>query len=146
MLSKLRRLNDFSPGEILILLQFIALALVARLALIYLRLSRLVEFIDCCTKQRSFRSLPLSQNRYEITRLTRLADIGARVIRADGPCLLRSLLLFWLLKVRRQPAELVIGVSKEASALNSHAWIESEGKVIGDSVAMTESFATLVRF
>jgi len=59
---------------------------------------------------------------------------------------LRSLLLFWLLKARGEQAELLIGVRKETAALNSHAWIETRGTIIGDSAAMTGSFATLLRF
>jgi Transglutaminase-like superfamily len=146
MLRKLRRLSKFSPGEIFILLQFTAFALAARLALVCLRLSRVMEVVARCANNRFLRCLPLFQNRYDLTRLTRLADIAARIMRAGGPCLLRSLLLFWLLKARGEPAELLIGVSKETSGLQSHAWIESQGKIIADDLDMTGRFATLLRF
>ena len=146
MLRKLRRLSNFPPGELFILLQFVALALGARLALTFLRLSRVTEFAARGANNRFLRCLPLFQIRYEITRLTRLADYAARATRPDGPCLLRSLLLFWLLKSRGEAAELLIGVSKEASALNSHAWIETQGNIIGDSTEMTGRFAPLLRF
>src|SRR5438045_2704591 len=115
MLRKVHRLSKFSPGEIFILLQFTAFALVARLALTCFRLSRVMEVVARGANNRFLRCLPLFQNRYELTRLTRLADIAARATRPDGPCLLRSLLLFWLLKSRGEAAELLIGVSKEAS-------------------------------
>ena len=146
MLRKLRRLAELSPAELLVFFQLTAFALAARFALTFLRLSRVAEFVARGANNRFLRCLPLFQIRYEITRLTRLADYAARATRPDGPCLLRSLLLFWLLKSRGEAAELLIGVSKEASALNSHAWIETQGNIIGDSTEMTGRFAPLLRF
>ena len=146
MLRKLRRLSNFPPGELFILLQFVALALGARLALTFLRLSRVTEFAARGANNRFLRCLPLFQTRYDLTRLTRLADIAARIMRAGGPCLVRSLLLFWLLKARGEPAELLIGVSKETSGLQSHAWIETQGKILVDRPEVAGSYATLLRF
>ena len=145
MLRKLRRLAELSPAELLVFFQLTAFVLAARFALTFLRLSHVMEFVARGANNRFLRCLPLFQIRYEITRLTRLADYAARATRPDGPCLLRSLLLFWLLKSRGEAAELLIGVSKEASALNSHAWIETQGNIIGDSTEMTGRFATLLR-
>ena len=79
------------------------------------------------------------------SRLIPLANLAARAVRRDGPCLLRSLIIFWLLKARGEQAELLIGVNKENEALQAHAWVETQGTTIGDSVAMTAGFATLVR-
>lgn len=50
------------------------------------------------------------------------------------------------LKARGEPAQLLIGVNKEASVLQAHAWIEAQGTVVGDSAAMAGRFATLLRF
>ena len=146
MLRKLRRLSELSASELLVFFQLTAFAVAARFALTFLRLSRVAEFVARGANNRFLRSLPLFQNRYEITRLTRLADYAARATRPGGPCLVRSLLLFWLLKARGEAAELLIGVSKEAAALNSHAWIETQGNIIGDSLEMTGRFAPLLRF
>jgi len=146
MLRKLRRLAELSPAELLVFFQLTAFALAARFALTFLRLSHVMEFVARGANNRFLRCLPLFQNRYDLTRLTRLADIAARIMRAGGPCLVRSLLLFWLLKARGEPAELLIGVSKETSGLQSHAWIESQGKIIADDLDMTGRFATLLRF
>jgi hypothetical protein len=57
----------------------------------------------------------------------------------------RSLLILWLLKIRGQPAELLVGVNKEDSLFHAHAWIETEGRVIGDRPEMTGQFAVLLR-
>ncbi len=107
---------------------------------------RIIAFIAWGANRRLLRSLPLFHNWYELNCLTRLADLAARGIRADGPCLLRSLLLLWLLKARGEQVELLIGVRKEGALLNGHAWVESQGKIIADTVAMTSGFATLLRF
>jgi len=54
--------------------------------------------------------------------------------------------MFWLLKARGEPASLLIGVRKMASTLESHAWIEAEEKVMGDSAKMTGRFVPLLRY
>jgi Transglutaminase-like superfamily len=48
--------------------------------------------------------------------------------------------------VRGEPAELVIGIDKEASALHSHAWIELRRRVIGDQPQFIRRFTLLLRF
>jgi hypothetical protein len=72
--------------------------------------------------------------------------LAARAVRPEGPCLLRSLLLFWLLKARGEHAELLIGVSKATGLLESHAWIECYGKIVGENDSGPLRFATLLRF
>jgi hypothetical protein len=109
-------------------------------------LPRISAFTAWGTNRLLLRCLPLFQNNYEIEQLTRLADLAARAMRPDGPCLLRSLLLFWLLKARGEQAELLIGVRKQGTVLNSHAWVESDGKIVADTLAMTRDFARLLRF
>jgi hypothetical protein len=146
MLRKLRRLSKLSPSQLLVFLQLIVFASIVRGILKFLALPRLIAFVAWAANQRWLRCLPLLQNNYETEQLTLLADLAARATRPDGPCLLRSLLLFWLLKARGEQAELLIGVRKEGAVLNSHAWIESQGKIIADSVGMTGGFATLLRF
>jgi hypothetical protein len=42
--------------------------------------------------------------------------------------------------------ELLIGISKEVAALYGHAWIETQGRVMGDSPEVIGRFATLLRF
>jgi hypothetical protein len=83
---------------------------------------------------------------YAVAHLTRLADIAARVTHGQGRCLGRSLLLFWLLKVRGEPAELLIGISKEAASLHGHAWIQLRQRVIGDHPQFIGRFTLLLRF
>jgi len=147
MVRKLRRLSKLSPVELLVFCQLFVFALSARLTLRFISLSHLIKFLSLFARNPLLRRFPLGHRWQDASQLAVVSDLAARAIRAEGPCLLRSLLLFWLLKARGEQAELLIGVSKEASALNSHAWIETRGAAtIGDNKAMTESFATLLRF
>ena len=59
---------------------------------------------------------------------------------------MRSLLLFWLFNARNESAELVIGVRKDDSIFNSHAWIELKGKVVGENENAPLGFTTMLRF
>jgi hypothetical protein len=146
MLRKLRSLSKFSPREVFILLQFFIFALIVHSSLRCVALPRVIAFGTGLAKNRFWRCLPLSQNYFQLTQLTLLASTASRFARPNGPCLLRSLLLFWLLKSRDEPAELLIGINKDTSVLQSHAWVESPGKILADSPEMAESFATLLRF
>lgn len=146
MLRKLRRLSKLSAGELLVFFQLVLFALIARIALTIFALPRVTKIIAWGATNRFLRCLPLLLDRYEMMQLTRLADLAARGTRADGPCLIRALLLFWLLKCRREHASLLIGVRKEDGQFSSHAWIEFDGKVLGENEDGPFRFATLLRF
>ncbi len=64
----------------------------------------------------------------------RLCRINDRVLRI-GPlrprCLTRSLVHLRCLRAQGDPAELVIGLPREASTTDAHAWVELNGAVVG---------------
>ena len=146
MLRKLRRLSELSPVELLVFCQLFFFALAARVTLRFIALSHVIKFLSVAADNPLLRQLPLGHHWRDYSQLAVVTDLAARAIRAEGPCLLRSLLLFWLLKARGERAELVIGIRKETAGLNSHAWIELRGTIIGDNVSMAGSVATLLRF
>jgi hypothetical protein len=145
-LRKLRKLSEISLNEWLFLAQLVPFTLVARVAVKLLALPRLMGFMARYTGNRWLRRFPVNHGGYEVVHLARLADIAARVTHGQGRCLGRSLLLFWLLKARGEPAELLIGISKEAAAFHSHAWIQVRQRVIGDHPQLIRRFAILLRF
>lgn len=145
MVRKFRRLAELSAADWLILFQLIALALASRIGLKLTTLPRLSGFIARCAGNTLLKRLPLLNRRYDVERLCALADLAARATYGSGRCLGRSLLILWLLKIRGQPAELLVGVNKEDSLFHAHAWIETEGRVIGDRPEMTGQFAVLLR-
>jgi Transglutaminase-like superfamily len=144
-LRKLRRLSKISLNESLFLAQLVPFTLAARVAVKWVALPRLVGFMARCAGNRWLGRFPLNHGCSEVANLTRLADIAARVTHGQGRCLGRSLLLFWLLKARGEPAELLIGISKETASLHSHAWIESRLRVIGDHPQIIGRFVILLR-
>lgn len=146
MLTKLRKLVKISPSEWLLLSQLILFSLAVAVALKSAGLSRLIGSMARCAVRPWFSFFPVPHGRHEIARLSAIVELATRVTHGQRRCLARSLLLFWLLKARGEPGELLIGVCKEASALNSHAWIESQGMVMADSPDIIGRFATLLRF
>ncbi len=146
MLRKLGKLRRFTIGELLVFSQLLLFALGVRLALIFVSLPRMTHFLSWAGNRRLLQPLPIFHYCYPAKSLAQLADLAARATRSDGPCLLRSILLFWLLKARGGQPKLLIGVNKKNGNLNSHAWIELKGKVIGDATAMVRRFNILARF
>jgi Transglutaminase-like superfamily len=145
-LRNLRRLSEISLNEWLFLAQLVPFTLAARVAVKWVALPRLMGFMARCMGNRWLGRFPVNHSCYEVAQLALLADVAARVTHGQGRCLGRSLLLFWLLKVRGEPAELSIGISKDAAALHSHAWIELRGRVIGDHPQLIRRFVSLLRF
>ncbi|MGD2113461.1 MAG: lasso peptide biosynthesis B2 protein [Acidobacteriota bacterium] len=58
-------------------------------------------------------------------------------------CLPRSLVLQTLLARRGIPSALRIGVQTGEDGLEAHAWVEHEGRPLGESADPTRTFATL---
>ncbi len=146
MLRTLRRLIEFSAAERLLLLQLFILSLVMETGLRLLPLPRLVRFLSIGANTTLLQRLPLLHKTSDWTRLAVLADLAARVTRGQGRCLVRSLLRFWLLRIRGESAELLIGVSREASVLHAHAWIEAPERTVGESAETAGRFTPLLRF
>jgi hypothetical protein len=72
-----------------------------------------------------------------------------RVAARHGPypatCLPQSLTLWWLLRRRGIDSDLRIGVRKESSQLEAHAWVEHRGLVLGDGEGLHRGFAPFDR-
>jgi hypothetical protein len=58
-------------------------------------------------------------------------------------CLRRALTLQKMLSRRGLAAELKIGVRKQAGQLSAHAWLEYQGKPLGETEQITEQYALL---
>ncbi|HTY56224.1 MAG TPA: lasso peptide biosynthesis B2 protein [Candidatus Binataceae bacterium] len=145
MVRKFRRLAELYAAEWPVLFQLTALALLLRVGLKLTTLPRLSGAVARYASNPLLKHLPLLNRKFTLDRLCALADLAARVTYGSGRCLGRSLLILWLLKIRGHPAELLVGVNKQQAVFNAHAWIETEGRVIGDRPETTEQFAILLR-
>jgi len=74
-------------------------------------------------------------------RLAQLVDIASRRGPYNATCLRQSLALWWLLRRRGLPADLRIGVAKEAEKVRAHAWVELAGRVINDRATVADDYA-----
>jgi len=146
MLRRLLRPRDLSLADLLLLPQLILSALALRSCLRMVSLPRLTRLLARGAQTTRLRRLPFLHGRRDIERLARLADLATRLTHGRGRCLPRSLLLFWLLKTREEPVELLVGVQRESGSLEGHAWIERRGALFGDSPGLTGRYAALLRF
>ena len=95
--------------------------------------------------RRTSRSIRVREATAAIQRLRLLVDVAGRNHLYPMGCLRRSLVLQWLLGRHGILTNLQIGVQKEADELNAHAWLEYNGRPIGepDSIATRyDSLAT----
>ena len=58
-------------------------------------------------------------------------------------CLERSIVLRQMLRRRGVEAELKIGVRREGEKVRAHAWLEHDGRPVGEPEEVEERFATL---
>jgi hypothetical protein len=72
----------------------------------------------------------------------------ARAVRSaelHGParanCLVRSMTLWWMLRLDGVDGELRIGARKEGSRLEAHAWVELGGQVLNDGAEVHKKYA-----
>ena len=78
----------------------------------------------------------------EVARLAWATSAAARRHLYPMRCLPRALCLRWLLGRRGFPSELRIGVAREEGELLAHAWVEREGRPVGED-GVAERFAAL---
>jgi hypothetical protein len=65
------------------------------------------------------------------TLLSRAVSRGLRVGRWQPRCLIRSLVLYRLLRAQGDPADLVIGLAEQPHSHDAHAWVELGGRDFG---------------
>lgn len=145
MLSTLRRLADLTLVERALLLQLTALSLGLRVALTTITLPRLTSPLSHIAVSPLLSRVPFLHTRCTVDRLFTLTDLATTVSHGDGRCLPRSLLLFWLFRARHEPVELCLGVIKNRTTMEGHAWVERDGIVLGDTVSFTSRYALFLR-
>jgi hypothetical protein len=63
--------------------------------------------------------------------LARAVSRGLRIGAWQPRCLIRSLVLYSMLRAQGQPAELVIGLPHHPTSPDAHAWVELGGRDVG---------------
>lgn len=145
MRTKLRRLAELSVRDWLLLPQLVLAAILLDATLRLLPLPRLVRRLSSLAARPWLAAFPLGHRAGPTEGLAPLADLAAGFARRDGRCLPRALLLYWLLRARRRPARLLVGVARERAALRAHAWVEADGLPFDETATAALAFRPLVR-
>jgi hypothetical protein len=104
---------------------------------------RLSQMLVSGSRSRSLRRFPLFHLNYSVESLSAFADMASSV-HPRNRCLVRSMILLWLLRSRGEPAEVVLGVRKRAGVFEAHAWTMSDLGPVGDQPEVIAEFETLV--
>ena len=72
-----------------------------------------------------------ARSRHPARRLSRAVDRSLRIGSRRPTCLVKSLVLFRLLREQGDPAELVIGLPESPTSKDAHAWVELDGREVG---------------
>jgi hypothetical protein len=107
-LRKLRRLSEISLDVWLFLAKLVLFTLAARVTVKSVALTRPVGFMARCAGNRGLGRFRVNHGCHEAAPLAFLAGLIAWLTPGHGRCLLRSLLLFRLLKAQREPNAAVI--------------------------------------
>lgn len=145
LLRKLRRAAGLSRAEWVELIRAYAWVAAVHAGLRALGYARLRRLLDRGLPEAT--DVPTPPDASHLRRLATAVDIAARNCPADIRCLSRSLTLYRLVRQVGSPAELCIGVARsDAGALEAHAWVEVEGRVLGDRPDVAQRFARLGRW
>ena len=136
MLSKLYKFSALSWPERRLLLQAMLLLPLFWAGLRALGLSRVHLWVA-----RS--AVPGNSSRPDLepARIGALINVAGAHLPVSSTCLTRSLLLTWLLGRRGVHGELRIGVRMIEGGIESHAWVEHEGRPVNDTPGVLERFA-----
>jgi len=104
---------------------------------------RVAQTVASGSHSRWLRRLPLLHLGYTIESLSPLAEMASSICPRNR-CLVRSMVLLWLLRTRGESAEVVLGVRKRAGVFEAHAWTISERGLIGDQPEAIAEFETLM--
>jgi hypothetical protein len=141
-LSKLARIRRLSPRDAVVLTQLLGCACGVAITLKLVGWQRLSQSIIARSRGRRLRRLPLFHLRYTIEQLFGLVEMASSIFPRNR-CLVRSMLMLWLLRTRGERAEVVLGVRKRAGAFEAHAWTRSEAGIVGEAPDAIADFTVM---
>jgi len=141
-MTKLARLRRLSIRDIAMLSQLVLLTYAIAAALRLRGWQGVSQMIVSRSKSRRLRRFPICHLAYPIENLNLLADMASSVCPRNR-CLVRSMVLLWLLRTRGESAEVVLGVRKRAGVFEAHAWTVSERGPVGEQPEAIAEFQTL---
>ena len=107
------------------------LVLATRVWLAYARVRRGLRSAELPVAVARLGDVRCSRRRHAPGRLSRAVERTLRVAPDDPTCLVRSLMLFRLLREQGDEAQIVIGLPEQPTSHEAHAWVELDGHVVG---------------
>jgi len=124
---------DLTARELLVGAELLQGAVACALLVNTVNLRRLVETLGRVAVLPLCRRFPLGHEGVDgPERLARVAGLAAHRVQGSRACLVRSALLFWLLSARGLTPMLRLGVTKTGGAFSAHAWVELDGRAVGE--------------
>jgi hypothetical protein len=134
-------------AEFCVALQIVLIAGILALAVRVHALPRVITGLRRVASSLWGRWLPLGHRGVQASRLLAITGVAATVWCGPHACLLQALLLLWVLWQADKPPVLVLGLQKSgAGVFHGHAWIEIEGKSVGESSRAMDAWTVLVRY
>jgi hypothetical protein len=144
-MTKLNRLRTLSPRDWVVFAQLVAVSGFFMVALRLMSWQRISRAMVSASEVRWARNFPLLHFAYAMDDLDPMAGMASKICRRNR-CLVRSMMLFWLLRARGEFAELVLGVRKRAGTFEAHAWTLSERGLVGEQPEAIADFHPLMTF
>src|SRR5579872_2085975 len=145
MIARLRRLRALSICDRMVLAQLLISSALIVVALRSLGWRRVSVALNSLSTRYPIRRFPVFHLLYHMDELDPLVDLASGLSRRNR-CLVRSIMLFWLLRARGEAAQLVFGVRKREGSFEAHAWTVSERGLVGDSEAAIAEFHPMMSF
>jgi hypothetical protein len=140
-----RRLGVLGGRQWLMLSQLVLLAGGISVGLRITSFAKVVEAVANIAKNSYFGWFPMARGKCAFDEQILLVGIASR-ISPRNQCLVRSLMIFWLMCARHEAAEIVLGVNKRGEEFRAHAWALNRSGVIGDDPTVLEEFSVLARY
>jgi hypothetical protein len=138
--SKWKKFLGLSPLERRMLVRACLMLPLARCALRWVGFRRCRAVFVCLAGSRC----DSGSERKDLAQAMAIARMVAVASGLEGNrtrCLPQSLVLWYLLQKRRLHADMWLGVRKDETGVNAHAWIEYAGAVLNDREDVRQQFA-----
>ncbi len=142
LVTRIARLRGLPLRDWVVLAQLVAFCGVTSVALRATSWQRVSQMIISGSRLRWLRRVPFFHLGYAIENLSPLVEMASSICPRNR-CLVRSMMLLWLLRARGESAEVVLGVRKRAGSFEAHAWTVSEQGLIGEKPEAIAEFAVI---
>lgn len=137
MINKIKKFGNLQIKQKLIVIESSAILFIIKLLIKIVGLNRTYKML------RILPSLPAKKkiSTVYIENLWRLVFATSKTLPFKTKCIEESITLWIILKTRGIKSHLKIGVNKKSSEFCAHAWIEVDGKPVGNSEDIYNNFS-----